>query len=262
MATSEHDAEHTEAHQPEADQAPAGGEPETSAGSPSGSADQGGMTRAPGRRLLIGMIAAGVALVTVTIAVLKVVNPSLAVLPPVIREPAGRPVASASGPAEPTPDLAAVSLAPTASGAASPTRAPVSQPAGPPGAGTPVLLSYEAESAESAGVRVRRVASASGGKVAGSLDRSDDHVTFVVTVPAAGRYTVTFYYISGGAESRAAVITVNSGAPTSVSFASTGGWETVGSLALPIDLAAGGNQVRFASAGTPAPDLDRITVGP
>lgn len=198
------------------------------------------------------MISAGVALVVVTIAVAKVVNPSLAVLPPVIRDRAGLPAASSSGSVAST--LGSASATPST--APSPSAPPAQSPAGPP-----LLLSYEAESAEQAGARTRRVRSASGGRVAGDLDRSGDHVTFTVSVPAAGRYTVTFYYICGGAESRVAVISVNSGTPTAPSFSSTGSWETIGSRALPIDLAAGTNRIRFASNGSLAPDLDRITVG-
>lgn len=255
MATAEHDAEHTAAYPPEADQSATDGEPEIRDRAAEEAASPG--TRAgSGRRRRLGLIAAGVALLALAVVVVKVVNPSLAVLPPVIREPVGAGRTSASGPAEPTPDLAAASLAPTASPTASPTQAV--RPPSPPG-GLAAPLSLEAESAETAGVRVRRLDSASGGKVVGSLDRTDDHVTFVVTVPAAGRYTMTLYYISGGTDSRTAVISVNSGAPTSVRCAATG-WETVGSLAVPVDLAAGGNRIRFGTAGGEAPDLDRIVI--
>lgn len=254
MAAPDHDAEHSETYQPEADQAPAGGQPGTSSGSPEGSAGQDGTVRAAGRRFRVGMIAAGVALLTVTIAVLKVINPSLAVLPPVIREPAGVPVAS--GPAEPTPDLAAASIAPTASIA---PRASTAASRTGPTAAPPLPLSYEAESADSEGVRARTVERASGGKVVGRLNRWDDHVTFVVTVPAAGRYTVTVYYIAGSTESQA-LVTVNYRAHTPARFAATGGWDTVKSLVLPVDLASGDNRIRFVHTGGGALDLDRITV--
>lgn len=207
-------------------------------------------------RPLIWVIAAGVLLAVGTAAGAKVLNPGLAALPPVIRDQSGHPAATGSGSADPaTPTPAVTSAAPSVTPSQSP--AATEPPAAPPP--PPVRLSLEAESAESDGARVRRVPSASGGKVV-ALDREDEYVAFTVGVPAAGSYAVTFYYICGSGESRVAAVTVNSGRAAAVSFPPTGGWENVRPLTLRLDLVAGTNRIRFANTGAEAPNLDRITV--
>nr|MDT0657285.1 hypothetical protein [Micromonospora sp. DSM 115978] len=105
----------------------------------------------------------------------------------------------------------------------------------------------------------RPVASASGGLVVGQIGNgSANLVRFTpVATPAAGRYAVTFHYVS--AESRFATIIVN-GQPTGHRFPSTGSWDSVGSLTLTLTLSAGQNTITYAGGQGWAPDLDRIVV--
>jgi hypothetical protein len=55
-------------------------------------------------------------------------------------------------------------------------------------------------------------------------------------------------------------VSVNGGAATSVSTPGTGGWDTVGSVSVTLNLAAGVNTIRIGNPAGRAPDLDRIVV--
>ena len=213
-----------------------------------------------GRWLLVtGLVAAGAVLLCSTVLVAKIINPDLAAMPPVFRKPlessAGPTVSVASAP------TTAASASPTA--ASSPRPSPSRQPQRTRSAAplTPAPpLSYEAEAAKGQGVRTRNEPSASGGKLVYDLDGPFDYVEFLVAVPAAGTYTVTVYYTCG-ADTCGVDTAVNGGKRTEREFRSTGGWSTVGSLTLSLDLAAGENRIRFTDARkVRSPYLDRITV--
>lgn len=77
---------------------------------------------------------------------------------------------------------------------------------------------------------------------------------------SGGTAHVTVHYTS--AENRDAQLSVNGGAPATVSFPSTGDWNVVGTVTLTLPLIAGtGNTVTLANPSGWAPDIDRITIG-
>jgi hypothetical protein len=136
---------------------------------------------------------------------------------------------------------------------------PPNAAAAPDAAEPGLTLSFEAEQAARGGrATPRPVSDASGGVVVGWLgDGSANLVRFTVAAPTAGRYAVTFHYVSG--ESRAATVTVN-GRPAGHQFPASGGWSTVGTYTLTFTLAGGQNTITFGGGRQPAPDLDRIVV--
>lgn len=140
--------------------------------------------------------------------------------------------------------------------------------ASPPTQGVPVPvavhLSVEAESPENergGQTFPRSLAAASGGIVISHVGkRPANTLRFAgVTVPDAGSYTVTVYYVSPN--QRQAAIAVNGQPVTTPSFPATGGnGGSVGSLSIRLPLVAGANTVEFGNAIAWAPDLDRIVV--
>jgi len=206
-----------------------------------------------GRWLLVtGVIVVATVLLCVTMVAAEVLNPDLAVMPPVFRQPRESP----AGPPGPPVPVASVTSSPTPVASSPP---PSSRPPRPPRpAASPV--SYEAESAKLRGVRTRSESSASGGKLVYDLDTPIDYVEFAITVPAAGTYTVTVYYTCG-AKACGVNTAVNGGKRVKRDLPSTEGWGRVGSVTLSVDLAAGGNTLRFTDPrNARAPYLDRITV--
>jgi hypothetical protein len=69
---------------------------------------------------------------------------------------------------------------------------------------------------------------------------------------------MTIAYLDGAG--RQATISVNGGAPQTVSFTPTGSFDTVGTVTLPLQLTAGNNTIEFANPTAYAPDFDRIIV--
>ncbi|WP_212830719.1 carbohydrate-binding protein [Catellatospora sp. TT07R-123] len=127
----------------------------------------------------------------------------------------------------------------------------------------PATASYEAEASgntRGGQAAVRSLSTASGGAVVGYVGNGTaNYLQFNnVNAATAGSRTVTVYYASG--ENRSVTLSVNGGSPVSVSTPSTGGWNTVGSVSVTLNLAAGANTIRFANPTGWAPDLDRITV--
>jgi hypothetical protein len=184
-------------------------------------------------------------------------------------------------PAVPVP--AAVSQPPLGSGptVAPPTQPPTappgfpttiptaasSAPTQPPADTTPVRqpirpIVVEAESAANAlrgEAQAREAVGASGGLVVSSIGAdAGSTLRFAgIRVPAAGTYSLTVFYLSD--PDRTASLRVNGSART-VAFPGTGDPDTVASLSLRVNLAAGANTVEFAGTGELAPDLDRLTV--
>lgn len=74
----------------------------------------------------------------------------------------------------------------------------------------------------------------------------------------AGNYTLTIYYCSG--ETRYGSMSVNGGPATTLTFASTGDFDTPGPLTVTVYLIAGNNTIEFYNNAGWAPDFDRIVV--
>lgn len=114
--------------------------------------------------------------------------------------------------------------------------------------------SYEAEAAantRAGGAVVAGCAACSGGSKVGYLGNGGT-LTFQ-GVTGGGTRTVTLHYLT--AETRTA--TVNG---QTVTFAPTGGWDSVGTTAVTLTLPAGATTIAIANPGGWAPDIDRITV--
>jgi hypothetical protein len=84
-----------------------------------------------------------------------------------------------------------------------------------------------------------------------------------VTVPAAGTYTVTLVYCDGttGTTGRQADISVNGGAAQLLQFTPTGSFTTVGTMNVPVTLAAGANTIELSNPSAYAPDFNELVVG-
>lgn len=80
-----------------------------------------------------------------------------------------------------------------------------------------------------------------------------------VSAPSNGLYEVDIYYAS--ASNRTAQISVNGGAATNISFASTGGdTNNVTAIAACLPLVSGENTLTFGNLTGPAPNFDKIVV--
>ncbi len=80
-----------------------------------------------------------------------------------------------------------------------------------------------------------------------------------VTAPSNGLYEVDVYYACSA--NRTALLSVNGGAATNLTFAATGGdTSNVGALAVYLPLSAGENTITFANSTNLAPNFDKITV--
>jgi hypothetical protein len=155
---------------------------------------------------------------------------------------------------------------PTADATTNPPRPQPAQPAPRPPSHNISPTSFEAESATSTLIgqaRIRTNRDASGGFAIGFLGSGNGSSGALrmngLGVPVAGTYTVTIFYISGDGNRRARV-SLNDGAPITVTFPSTGDWNTVGSLALRGTFDAGGNSLAFDNPVDWAPDIDRVVV--
>jgi hypothetical protein len=184
----------------------------------------------------------------------------------------GRPPSRAGNPpvalpGHPSPTVAVASLTPANS--AMPTRSPSSVPVpaiaptvSPVPAPSVASISYEAEAPEnthSLGADTRPLPVASGGQLVGNIGDGRTLRFNGVVVGGGGQYTMVVFYVAG--DVRTAVLRVNDEPPQMITFAATGGWDRVGSVAVTIELFVGLNTVEFGNvAGQWAPDLDRITV--
>jgi hypothetical protein len=127
------------------------------------------------------------------------------------------------------------------------------------------VRNIEAESSDNTlngTARIHNVGNASGGHTIGNLGRGGGNSLRFngINVPQTGTYTLTIFYISGDGD-RAAAVNVN-GILNTVTFPSTGDWDTIGSLTTRISLRAGNNTITFLNAVNAAPDFDRIRLGP
>ena len=124
--------------------------------------------------------------------------------------------------------------------------------------------SYEAESGTLAGgAVVLSCPTCSGGAKVGYVGNNSGTLQFNdVTANTPGTNVVTIWYTNGDAV-RYALLSVNGGPGTPVSFPSTGSFQTVGSIQRTVTLNAGSNNtLEFYNpiVGNWAPDFDRIGV--
>ncbi|MEV6521452.1 carbohydrate-binding protein [Longispora sp. NPDC051575] len=123
--------------------------------------------------------------------------------------------------------------------------------------------SYEAESTANTLIGragVRDCAGCSGAKKVGDVYGGGALEFRGVSAAAAGGFRLRIHYTAGDA--RSAQVSVNGGTAGTVSFASTGGWNTVGIQELTVPLAAGSNVIRIDSGTGYGPDLDSIEIDP
>ena len=72
---------------------------------------------------------------------------------------------------------------------------------------------------------------------------------------------MTIAYLDGSATGRQADVSVNGGSAQLVQFTPTGSFSTVGTVTVPLQLAAETNTIEFSDPSAFAPDFDRIIVG-
>lgn len=211
-------------------------------------------------RAVLAILVAGSVLAFGTAAVAKILNPELAAMPPVIRHP---PVA-ASAPSVTGTGAPLVASSTDPSAAAASAAAPSPSRRTSPGRSEPtppLVLSFEAEAAQrSSRPMVRHLPGASGGRIVERIGFIDEYVRFVsVNLPAAGRYALTVYYVSGSP--RSADLRVNAGPRSRLQFPATPSWTTVRPWTVQVTLAAGANTIELWNVdGSYAPHLDRVTI--
>jgi hypothetical protein len=130
-------------------------------------------------------------------------------------------------------------------------------------AGSPGPISYEAEAAANTlagAAKAADCANCSGGQKVGFVGNGGTLTFNGVTAATAGTYRVTVAYLDGSTTGRHATVSVNGAAPQTLTFAPTGDFNTVGTLAVPLALNAGTNTIQFANPTDYAPDIDRIVV--
>ncbi|MBQ0887045.1 carbohydrate-binding protein [Streptomyces sp. RM72] len=131
----------------------------------------------------------------------------------------------------------------------------------PEGASAVPLTGYEAESGGNTlagSASVGDCSACSDGRKVGNLYLGGKLTFNDVVVPEAGTYQVRISYLSG--DPRAASVSANGGGAVRHTFASTGGWGTVSTATVPVQLKAGANTLTIDSGSDYAPDIDRIDV--
>ncbi|MDR0360717.1 MAG: carbohydrate-binding protein, partial [bacterium] len=130
------------------------------------------------------------------------------------------------------------------------------------GAATPPpATSYEAESPANTlagGAVLASCSTCSGGEKVGYVGNGGTLTFNGINAPSAGTYKVTVVYCSGN--ERPGQVSVNGGAPQSLSFPSTGSFDTTGTMTLALQLHAGSNTIEIGDPSAYAPDFDRIIV--
>lgn len=210
--------------------------------------------------------------------------------------PTVTPTATATATASPTP-TATASPNPTATGTPNPTAtgspnptvtataSPSATTTGTPGATatptasatptstsvpchpTPGCISYQAESSDNTltgSAIVLDCPTCSGGQKVGYVGNNDGTLQFnLVGGIATGNYTMTVRYLNGDQADRYAYLSVNGGPGRSVTFPSTGSFQTVGSIQITVTLNTGCNTLKFYGPirGSWGPDFDRIQFG-
>ena len=125
----------------------------------------------------------------------------------------------------------------------------------------PGPTSYEAEAATNTiagGARISSCSACSGGKKVGYVGSGGTLTFNGIAAPTDGTYNVTIAYLDG--EGRQAYVSVNGGPGQLLQFTSTGDFNTLGTMTIPLQLTAGNNTIEFANPSAYAPDFDRILV--
>ena len=125
----------------------------------------------------------------------------------------------------------------------------------------PLATSYEAESPANTlagGAVLASCSTCSGGEKVGFVGNGGTLTFNNITAPTAGTYNVTIVYCTGNV--RPAMVSVNGGTPQALSFASTGSFNTTGTMTVPLSLNAGNNTIEFGDPNAYTPDFDRIIV--
>ncbi|HEX4253944.1 MAG TPA: CBM35 domain-containing protein, partial [Streptosporangiaceae bacterium] len=129
-------------------------------------------------------------------------------------------------------------------------------------ADTPTLAtSYEAEAAANTlagGAGVSTCSTCSGGSKVGFVGNGGTLTVNNVTAPTAGTYRVTLIYATDGV--RPGLVSANGGAAQTLSFPSTGSFNTTGALTVSLALNAGANTIELSDPSAYTPDFDRIIV--
>jgi hypothetical protein len=137
---------------------------------------------------------------------------------------------------------------------------PVTPSPSPPA--PPQTVRYEAEAATISQGRVEtNHAGFSGSGFVDGVNVAGSFVQWSATVPASGSATLKFRFANGTAAGRPAAITVNGVTVQTLTFPSTGSWDTWQTVTVTATLTAGANTVR--AAGTTAdgpPNLDYLEV--
>jgi hypothetical protein len=125
----------------------------------------------------------------------------------------------------------------------------------------PGPTSYEAESPANTiagGARISSCSTCSGGKKVGYVGSGGTLTFNGVSAPSDGTYNVTIAYLDG--QGRQAYVSVNGGPGQLLQFTSTGDFNTLGTMTIPLHLNSGSNTIEFANPSAYAPDFDRILV--
>jgi hypothetical protein len=128
------------------------------------------------------------------------------------------------------------------------------------------FMPYEAEASGnllSGKANLRAVSGASGGYVVGNVGNGiANSIQFNnITTKTAGSYKVNINYVTGDA-SRDAELYINGILDSTLSFTSSGGWNTVGTKTVTVSLNEGVNTLKLSNSktGAYAPDFDKIEV--
>lgn len=133
----------------------------------------------------------------------------------------------------------------------------------PPVTTQPVTTVYEAESgALAGGANVQSATNASGGRIVGRITNVGARAQWTVAGGSGGASTLVIRTANGFTATSKLGLYVNGVRQTTLSFASTGGWETFVDLAVPVTLVAGSNTVALQhdSADVSSADIDKLTV--
>lgn len=106
---------------------------------------------------------------------------------------------------------------------------------------------------------VQTCTTCSGGQNVGYVGNNAGTLTLSANVASGGSYDLTLFYNSG--DTRSVNVSVNGGAPTTMSDLNSGSWAAVATATVATALTAGANSIQFsAPGGVFSPDLDRITL--
>lgn len=117
---------------------------------------------------------------------------------------------------------------------------------------------YEAENAgRSTDTQVITQGDAQGGKKVGYINAATSYVTFTVTAPTTGTYTVNVRYDNGNGSTSTHNVSIDGGTPFAVSYPTTVDWGRFQWAQFTASLTAGTHTLKFTK-GTGFAELDQI----